>query len=88
MHVWGKCCLVNIKTQSTHKCLRVAWWHLCAPRGKSITFQTADLHMAWLILQKAERQQTGGKSLSLGYSAVTGGAVNFASPNPMLAMSV
>lgn len=88
MHVWGKCCLVNIKTYSTHTCLHAAWWHLCAPKRKSITSQTAALHVTWLILQNAEQQQSGGKSLSLGYSAVTGDAVNFASPNPTLATSL
>lgn len=65
MHVWGKCCLVNIKIYYTHICLHVAWWHLCAPRRKSITFQTAALHVMWLILQNTEQQQTGESQFGL-----------------------
>lgn len=71
-----------------HVCLHIAWWHLCAPERKRITFQTTSLHETCLIRKNAEQQQTGRKSVSLGYSALLGDATNFAKPNPTLTTSL
>lgn len=57
-------------------------------KRKRIAFQTTSPHEMCTILQNAEQQHTVRNSVSLGYSAVLGDAINFAEPNPTLTTSL